>query len=93
MVAPVIDIGTALPSSMVPYGLSVAGGGVLGFIVGVFIKHAIKIILFVIGGLMTFLEFMAYWGYITSNFPLIPHDALSAISSGSQTVGHALQQD
>jgi len=86
------DLTNVIFSSAVPYLLSTAGGGFMGYVIGIFLKHAIKIILFVIGGLLTFLVGMSYKGYISANFPLIQHDTLSAISSGSQTLGHALQQ-
>lgn len=88
----VIDMGSTMLNTMVPYFLSIGGGGFMGWVIGIFIKHAIRIIMFVIGGLFTFLAFMAYKGYIKADFPLIQHDTISAISGGSQTIGHALQQ-
>ena len=52
--APDVDIGSTLFSAMFPYALFTAGGGFMGWVIGI-LRHAIKIIMIVIGGLFTYL--------------------------------------
>jgi uncharacterized membrane protein (Fun14 family) len=76
---------------------SVGLGGIMGFLLGYFIRKIIKIILFAVGGLLALLMYLQYQGLITVNMAKIESytDGIvnTLLLSNSESWNHILPSD
>ena len=73
---------------------SVGLGGIMGFLLGYFIRKIIKIILFAVGGILALLMYLQYQGLITVNMAKIQNytDGIvnTLLSNSTETWNHII---
>ena len=87
-------------TSLMPHGLPLVGGGIMGFVIGYFLKKTLKIIILGIGlvfALITFLQYYKKW--IAVDWATVQHQTgtflqhstqqvLNAVNNTAQTLDH-----
>lgn len=65
---------------------SMGGSGILGFTMGYFLKKAIKIVMFVGGGIVALLAYLSWKDMISVNWTVISDEAYTTANNTLQTV-------
>lgn len=53
------------------FAITVSSGGVIGFLIGYFLRKILKLVLFALGGILALLAYLQYQGLITTNMDKI----------------------
>jgi uncharacterized membrane protein (Fun14 family) len=86
-------------TSLMPHGLPLVGGGIMGFVIGYFLKKMLKIIILGIGLVFALITFLQYKKWIAVDWATVQHQTgtflqhstqqvLNAVNNTAQTLEH-----
>lgn len=79
----VVDVATSSLTSLIPQGLPIVGGGLVGFVSGWLCRKLIKIAIIGIGLLLALLAYLEYQKWIKVDWAIVNHQTSDLLHTAS----------